>query len=148
MPMTSDEGPAVRVGPIDHVAIVCDDLTATERFYVGLLGMRRVPRPAFDFPGLWFESGGTLIHAIGRHAESGPPGEIIDPNARISRTQHLALRVDDAVAAADRLRERGVAIAAGPKGRPDGAAQTVIQDPDGYVIELVSKRGGEKLPVF
>ena len=145
--MSQPQNPPVRVGAIDHVAIVVADLTATRRFYVGLLGMNEVERPDFNFAGAWFEAGGTLVHAIAEHEESGPPGEVIAEGVRISRTQHLAFGVDDAVAAAGRLRQRGVAIAAGPKGRPDGAAQTVIQDPDGYVIELVSEPCGAVLPV-
>lgn len=139
--------PVLTVRQIDHTAVICKDLAATRHFYVEVLGMTEVPRPAFSFEGAWFEAGGTLVHAIAAHAESGPAGEVRDPAARASRTQHTAFAVDDAVAAAEALRAAGVPIAAGPKGRPDGAAQTVVLDPDGYVVELVSETGGEKLAV-
>ena len=147
---TSD--PPVRVRVLDHVAVVSDDLAKSRAFYGGVLGMREVPRPAFSFGGLWFEAGGTLVHVIEEHVEpggggSGPAGEVIASGVTLSRTQHMAFTVDSAVEAAERLRAAGVPIVAGPKRRPDGAAQTVIQDPHGYVIELVSTSGGESLPV-
>lgn len=140
-------GPVVQVGQVDHVAIVVADIDATERFYVDVLGMELVSRPAFAFDGRWFQAGSTLVHAILQHDASGPAGEQFGEFSRISRTQHMAFAVDDAVACAEALRSHDIEIVAGPKGRPDGAAQTVIQDPDGYVIELVSETGGETLAV-
>lgn len=138
---------SIQVRQIDHVAIVVADLEASRCFYVGLLGMREVARPAFSFAGAWFEAGGTLIHAITEHDASGPAGEQFGHYTRISRTQHMAFAVDNALDVVDSLNKAGVEIVAGPKGRPDGAAQTVIQDPDGYVVELVSESGGETLAV-
>lgn len=117
----------IRVKQIDHVAIVVADLAASRRFYVDVLGMREVGRPAFSFDGAWFEAGGTLIHAISEHDASGPAGEQFGRYTRISRTQHLAFAVDNALEVVDALKEANVEIVAGPKGRPDGAAQTVIQ---------------------
>ena len=35
------------------------DERRAKRFYVDFLGMQEVPRPAFDFPGTWFQSGGV-----------------------------------------------------------------------------------------
>lgn len=139
--------PVLRIGQLDHVAIVVADLDATRDFYVRILGMRQVSRPDFAFGGLWFQTGQTLVHAILEHEASGPAGEQFGDFTRISRTQHMAFSVDNAIECAEMLKAAGVDIVAGPKGRPDGAAQTVIQDPDGYVIELVSDTGGELLTI-
>lgn len=128
----------IRVKQIDHVTLVVQDLDRSRDFYVSLLGMEEVARPAFSFPGLWFQAGSTQIHLIESNADSGPPGHAIDPGARISRTHHLAFEVDDAHAAAATLQERGLSLADGPKQRPDGPTQVYVLDPDGYLVELFS----------
>lgn len=129
---------SLRVKAIDHVTLVVDDLSASRDFYVGILGMQDVPRPAFSFAGLWFQAGTTQIHLIEANEQSGPGGY---PDARTrtnTRNHHLAFAVDDATTAADTLRARGVAAVSGPKARPDGAIQVFVADPDGHLIELCS----------
>lgn len=128
----------IQVEAIDHVTLVVRDLEASRRFYVDLLGMEEVARPAFTFEGAWFRAGETWLHLILEHAESGPapsrpPGELT-----ASRTRHFAFRVRDGFEAAEMLRAAGAPIAAGPKVRPDGAVQVFVYDPDGHVVELSS----------
>ncbi|MBA3314628.1 MAG: VOC family protein [Planctomycetaceae bacterium] len=127
----------IRVSQIDHVTLVVRDLDASRRFYVDLLGMENVSRPAFDFAGLWFRAGSTLLHLILEHDRSGPAG-VNDGRAKSSRGFHLAFAVDDAEAAAADLEAAGVAFVTKPKRRPDGAIQTFVLDPDRHVIELCS----------
>src|SRR4051794_29076532 len=55
---------AVQVKHIDHATFVVKELERSRRFYVEILGMREVPRPAFSFAGLWFQAGPTQIHLI------------------------------------------------------------------------------------
>ncbi|WP_437229566.1 VOC family protein [Planctomicrobium sp. SH661] len=126
----------IRVKQIDHVTLVVANLEASRRFYVDVLGMQQVPRPNFNFDGLWFQAGSTLIHLILEHAESGPAGNHIPPGSSVSRTRHFAFEVDDALAAKRVLDELGIPLVAGPKTRPDGATQICILDPDRHVIEL------------
>jgi catechol 2,3-dioxygenase-like lactoylglutathione lyase family enzyme len=122
---------------IDHVTLVVADLQRSRQFYVDLLGMVQVERPAFGFPGLWFQAGQTQVHLILESDEAGPAG--ITYRAReISRALHFALQVDDAHVTARQLRERGVPILSGPRNRPDGPVQLYIQDPDGHTVELFS----------
>lgn len=130
--------PPISVRTLDHVTLVVDDLEASRAFYVGVLGMQEVPRPAFSFGGLWFQSGPTQIHLIIEHDGSGPAGNLVPAEHRGSRTHHFAFQVDDAHACVERLRELEVPIAAGPKERPDGAVQVFVCDPDGHVVELTS----------
>lgn len=129
----------IRVRYIDHVTLVVKDLERSRRFYVDLLGMEEVARPGFRFPGLWFQAGPSQVHLIGEHAESGPGGVRAAEGASISRTNHFAFEVADALAAAAFLQERGVPPAAGPKQRPDGPTQVYVQDPDGHLVELFSR---------
>ena len=58
----------------DHLTIVVADLAASSRFYVDLLGLSEVDRPAFDFQGAWFGTGNCLIHLILANELSGQPG--------------------------------------------------------------------------
>ncbi|MBX3442417.1 MAG: DUF1805 domain-containing protein [Planctomyces sp.] len=127
---------AMRVKSIDHVTFVVADLDRSRTFYRDVLGMDEVPRPAFSFPGLWFQAGGTQIHLILEHPETGPAAVRIPDECKISRTRHVAFEVDDAAFAVRRLAELGVPIVAGPQQRPDGPTQMYVQDPDGNLIEL------------
>lgn len=136
----------IRVHQIDHVTLVVRDLDASRRFYVDLLGMTVVPRPAFDFAGAWFQAGSTLIHLILESDRSGPAGVNEDGHTKSSRGHHLAFSVDDAAAAATELDAAGVTFISKPKRRPDGAIQTFILDPDGHIIELCSPPMGGAEP--
>jgi catechol 2,3-dioxygenase-like lactoylglutathione lyase family enzyme/uncharacterized protein YunC (DUF1805 family) len=128
----------IQVKSLDHVTIVVKDLERSRRFYVDVLGMRQVARPAFSFDGLWFQAGKTQIHLILEFAGSGPAGNLLPAELRSSRTQHFAFEVGDVEAVVPLLREREVPILFGPKPRPDGYLQVFLTDPDGHVVELCS----------
>ena len=130
--------PGIRVKAIDHVTMVVKDLERSRKFYVDVLGMRQVPRPAFSFEGLWFQAGKTQVHLILEFARSAPAGNLLEPSKRSSTSQHTAFEVDDAHATLAFLKERNVAVVDGPKLRPDGYVQIFVTDPDGHVIELCS----------
>jgi catechol 2,3-dioxygenase-like lactoylglutathione lyase family enzyme len=127
--------PPIRVNSLDHVTIVVKDLAATRRFYVDILGMTEVPRPAFSFAGQWFQAGPTLIHTILEFEGSGKAGSGACAN---SRGHHFAFLVDDCYAAAKRIEAMGLPFVSPPKQRPDGAIQLFINDPDGHLVELCS----------
>ncbi|HXG09839.1 MAG TPA: DUF1805 domain-containing protein [Gemmataceae bacterium] len=128
----------IRVKCIDHVTLVVKDLERSRRFYVDVLGMREIHRPAFSFAGLWFQAGKTQIHLIQEYAGSGPAGNLLPEHLRSARTQHVAFEVEDAAATVPRLKELQVPILSGPRPRPDGYIQVFVTDPDGHVIELCS----------
>ena len=130
--------PALQVRQIDHVTFVVRDLERSRAFYGDLLGMTEVPRPGFQFPGLWFQAGSTQIHLILESADSGPATVFIPENCSISRTRHVAFEVASAAAAVRILGEQHVEIVAGPKARPDGPTQLYIFDPDRNLVELFS----------
>ncbi len=137
--MNSTTAP-LAVKTIDHVTLVVADLERSARFYVDLLGMRRVERPGFNFPGLWFQAGDTQIHLILEHAQSSPAGAALPPpSAGAGRVFHFAFEVDDARQAVATLKEHGVVVRGGPSLRPDGCVQTWCHDPDGHVVELFSR---------
>jgi catechol 2,3-dioxygenase-like lactoylglutathione lyase family enzyme/uncharacterized protein YunC (DUF1805 family) len=137
-PAQRSDAAALQVKWIDHATLVVKDLEQSRKFYVDLLGMREVQRPAFSFAGLWFQAGHTQIHLILEFSGSGPAGNLLPENRRTSRTHHLAFEIEDAAAAANYLKGLRVPILAGPHPRPDGYIQVFLTDPDGHVIELCS----------
>ena len=128
----------VQVKQIDHITLVVRDVEASRQFYVGLLGMLEVPRPAFSFDGAWFQAGSTLIHLIKEHDRSGPAGYPVEVLVRSSRNHHFAFQVEDARASAEKLKSLGITLLDDAKLRPDGAVQVFLTDPDHHVVELSS----------
>jgi catechol 2,3-dioxygenase-like lactoylglutathione lyase family enzyme/uncharacterized protein YunC (DUF1805 family) len=139
---TAPPAPGIHVQSIDHATLVVKDLERSRHFYVDVLGMREVPRPAFSFAGSWFQAGQTQIHLILEFAASGPAGNPVPEHLRSSRTHHVAFLVEDAAATIAHLRAHEVPILSGPKPRPDGHVQVFVTDPDGHVIELCSAPKG------
>ncbi len=137
-PAHSPTEKSIRVKSLDHVTIVVKDLERSRQFYVDILGMNQVARPAFSFDGHWYQAGRTQIHTILEFEGSGPAGNLLPPDQRNSRTHHFAFEVDDAEVAMTQLEVRGVKVLHGPKPRPDGYIQVFVADPDGHVVELCS----------
>jgi glyoxylase I family protein len=131
--------PAIQATAFDHVTIVCADLEAARRFYVELLGMSETARPPFEFPGAWFQLGQVQIHATQQSRESGLAGWGDRGVKVIPRSHHFAFAVEDVSEALEALQERGVRVASPLQHRPDGFRQAYIYDPDGHVVEIVSK---------
>lgn len=132
--------PPCRVFSIDHVTLVTADMAASRRFYVDLLGMVPVERPAFNFPGLWFQAGNTQIHLIAAHDLSDRTGQRAPlATAATGRVFHFAFEVADCVAALAALKAAGVVARGGPSTRPDGCLQVWVYDPDDHVVELFSR---------
>ena len=45
---------------LSHVSVTVTDVAKARDFYSGVLGFKEIPRPAFDFPGIWYSLGGEL----------------------------------------------------------------------------------------
>lgn len=129
----------INVRSYDHVTIICADLEATRRFYVDFLGTTEVSRPAFKFPGLWFEVGGVQIHATQQSPEAGQPGWGHEDRKIVSRGHHIAFAVDDVAKTLASVEAHGIRIASPLQQRPDGFKQLYLYDPDGHLVELVSQ---------
>ena len=122
----------------DHITLVVADLDASRAFYVDLIGMEEVPRPDFGFPGLWFQLGTAQIHLNIASEAAGRPGQGDMGAKSPPQGVHFAFSVDDCDVAVGQFRDLGIAIEAGPRSRPDGARQTYVRDPDGYLVEVTS----------
>jgi catechol 2,3-dioxygenase-like lactoylglutathione lyase family enzyme len=129
----------VQVNRYDHITIISADLAATRRFYVDLLGMDEVDRPAFGFPGLWFQIGTMQIHVTQEGEESGQAGWG-DRSVKItSRGHHFAFEVNNVEEAIEALSAEDVEIASPLQTRPDGIKQVYFYDPDRHLVELFSE---------
>jgi len=110
---------------IDHVSIIVTDLNRAKAFYGEVLGLREVPRPeSFDFPGAWYQIGGTFLHLLGK------PG----PDSHSPR--HFCLWVPDLRSAAQHLEAAGCLVLWEARHKIPGIDRFFIRDPDGNRIEI------------
>jgi catechol 2,3-dioxygenase-like lactoylglutathione lyase family enzyme len=126
---------------IHHVSLTVTDLNRSKAFYREVLGLREIARPAFPFPGAWFQVGGNQhVHLIVHEGATfrGPKG--ID-----TRDSHFAVRVSSYSGALAHLQARGYRDDAGDHDlmkmrllphATAGFPQIYILDPDRHVIEI------------
>ena len=120
---------------LHHVSLAVTDLESARRFYGHVLGLRELQRPAFDFPGAWYDLGNGQLHLIVHSAPRALRGTTeID-----SRDGHFALRIGDWKAALARLEAYGVPYIE-RRDNPTPFAQIHLTDPDGNGIELNVER--------
>jgi catechol 2,3-dioxygenase-like lactoylglutathione lyase family enzyme len=113
----------MKLAGVHHVSINVDDVEATGRFYMDVLGLEKLPRPDFGFPGMWLRCQGQEIHLIYAENHQAPKG------------QHFAFRVEDLDAVVAELRGRGVEVSQIFE-IPGGNRQCFIHDPAGNMVEL------------
>lgn len=132
---------------LNHFSIRTVDLDACERFYCGLLGLKKGPRPPFPFPGLWLYAGETdrydnaAVHIIGidRNDPEGLKKYLGDRDetslAGSGAVDHVAFFATGLKETLERLKANGI------EGRERtvpvlGLHQVFIDDPNGIVVEL------------
>jgi catechol 2,3-dioxygenase-like lactoylglutathione lyase family enzyme len=132
---------------LNHFSIRTVDLDACERFYCGLLGLTKGPRPPFPFPGLWLYAGDTgeyanaAVHIIGidRNDPEGLKRYLGDRDetslAGSGAVDHVAFFVTGLADTLQKLRDAGI------EGRERtvpllGLHQVFVDDPNGIVVEL------------
>jgi len=126
----------IGVEDLHHVSLNVTDLARAQVFYATVLGLRELPRPAFDFAGAWYQLGDRQLHLIVH-----PPTRTLRGTTAIDgRDGHLALRIADFDAALAHLRHHGVTLRE-RRDNPTPWAQIYLTDPDGNVIELNAVRG-------
>ncbi|MGH7300201.1 MAG: VOC family protein [Candidatus Rokuibacteriota bacterium] len=119
---------------LSHVSVTVTDVAKARDFYTGVLGFQEIPRPAFDFPGIWYSLGGDLqLHIIlnDQLVRAAPEREKI-----VARYPHFALWTDDADATAGRIEGHGLQCRDVISG-PTGLRQLFVKDPDGNMIEFL-----------
>ena len=120
-----------------HVMLRVGDLDRSLRFYTDIFGMQLLRRK--DYPG-----GEFTLAFLGYGAESDTTVLELTHNWGVDRYDigdgygHIAIGVDDAYAACERIREQGGNIVreAGPM-QHGSTVIAFVEDPDGYKIELI-----------
>lgn len=114
---------------VHHVSINVRDLEAAESFYVGILGLPRLPRPDLGVAGSWLAAGERQIHLIQSDRLPQDCG------------QHFAFRVEDLDAARAALQAAGVEVSKAFQ-IPGAGRQCFCRDPSGNLVELNQPAGG------
>jgi catechol 2,3-dioxygenase-like lactoylglutathione lyase family enzyme len=114
-----------------HMSFPVSDLSASKKFYQGILGLQEIPRPdIFGVPGTWLSAGCCEVHLIELDAshDIGTTPKKIFPGAR-----HAAFEIEDYEQALAYLKESGLEVF---ETNPQ-VGQMWVADPDGHVIELI-----------
>jgi catechol 2,3-dioxygenase-like lactoylglutathione lyase family enzyme len=114
---------AITAKRLHHVNLLVDDLAAASTFYGEVLGWASADRPAFGFPGAWFDLGHGQLHLVVVDAMPPPSGA------------HFAVEVDDLDSVVRDLEAAGVSVSPGG-GTPGAGRQAFCQDPAGNLIEF------------
>ncbi len=116
---------AIRIEGYNHVGIVVKDLEKCKQLYGGILGLKPIERPPFNFPGEWYQVGQDMqLHLM-----------VLDEEIPLA-THHIALEVKDFEKTLAHLKEKGIEIVDGPGKRPDGSDFLFFRDTDGNLVEL------------
>ncbi|MCB1231687.1 MAG: VOC family protein [Verrucomicrobiae bacterium] len=117
----------IEILDLNHVALAVSDVPRSIDFYENVIGLKRKPRPAFDFDGAWFALGETReLHLL---------EGLVTPVHEHPRGDHFAIEVANFESCHRHLEEKGAAIV-NLNLRPDGARQIFIEDPDRHVVEF------------
>ena len=131
----------MKINSLHHVSLTVTDLERSRRFYREVLGLQEIARPAFNFPGAWFQLGASQqLHLIVHTNPTFRTGKPLD-----TRDVHFAVRVDDYWQTVDYLRSQGyrddapaddaMRFIVNPRATA-GFPQMYILDPDRHVIEI------------
>jgi catechol 2,3-dioxygenase-like lactoylglutathione lyase family enzyme len=115
---------------IRHLALLCSDIEAMERFYCDVLGYRVEWRPSAEE--LYLTSGEDNLAL---HARPGP-----GPLGADSRLDHLGLLLsqpEEVDAWAAYLTDRGVKLDTSPRTHRDGARSFYARDPEGNRLQFL-----------
>ena len=123
-----------------HTMLRVGDLERSLDFYTNVLGMRLLRRK--DYP-----EGKFTLAFVGFDDEDAGAVLELTHNGGVDRYElgtgygHVAVEVDDAARACDRVRQRGgrVTREAGPM-KHGTTVIAFVEDPDGYKIEFIERR--------
>jgi catechol 2,3-dioxygenase-like lactoylglutathione lyase family enzyme len=131
-----------------HVAIKTRDLDVTVAFYEQVIGLRRVHRPDFGFPGAWLgvptPVGEAIIHLYGGGPALAADGGVVPQNT--GAIDHLSITAIGWNGFRERLAKFGL-----PWREfviPNTTYwQIFVFDPNGVQLELTFDSGAERIPV-
>jgi len=123
---------------VAHIALKTNDLTATRKFYTGVLGFQEpfsLDKAPQDGTGLLLTYFKVNDH---QYIEMFP--ELTDP--RMDRLSHISFETTDAEQLRSYLASRGVKVPEKVEPMRDGNRGFDVEDPDGHDVEFVEFRPG------
>jgi len=111
---------------MNHFNVLTDDVDATRRFYVGVLGLEEGYRPPFSFDGLWLYAGARPILHISAAKLPAERAGVID---------HIAFTSTDLKGTIARLQASGIEYRLS-KQVGTNLWQVFCRDPMGARVEL------------
>jgi catechol 2,3-dioxygenase-like lactoylglutathione lyase family enzyme len=87
------------ISGMNHFNVLTDDVEATRRFYVEVIGLTEGERPPLGFPGTWLYAGGQAILHVSQARLPAQRAGVID---------HIAFSASDLPATVERLKKHGV----------------------------------------
>jgi catechol 2,3-dioxygenase-like lactoylglutathione lyase family enzyme len=141
---------AMLITGLFHCAIRTADLPRTRAFYLGVLGMVDVPRPAsIKFDGAWFAlptpTKDVIVHVYAGDVAKGTDGTIAPHNEQ-GVVDHLSVSAHGFLDFRARFQKMGLSHREQNNGSTNW--QMFVHDPNGLKIELTFEQTGEQgLPV-
>jgi lactoylglutathione lyase len=126
---------------LEHVAVWTNDLERQRAFYERYFGARAgaqyrsTTRAGFASYFLAFPDGGGRLELM------SSPGLAATAGAPAVGYAHVALTVGsraDVEALTERMRRDGVRVISGPRQTGDGYFESVVEDPDGNLVEITA----------
>lgn len=112
---------------MNHFTVLAENLEATKRFYMDVLGLTEGYRPPLGFPGAWLYCGDqAILHIIAGRALPADPRGVLD---------HMAFTASDLPAVAKRLKTAGIDYDL-RRQNDSGTWQLFCFDPSGARVEL------------
>jgi catechol 2,3-dioxygenase-like lactoylglutathione lyase family enzyme len=87
------------IAGMNHFNVLTDDVEATRRFYIDIVGLTEGDRPPLGFPGAWLYAGGQPILHVSKAKLARERAGVID---------HMAFSATDLKGTVARLKESGV----------------------------------------
>jgi catechol 2,3-dioxygenase-like lactoylglutathione lyase family enzyme len=113
-----------------HVALNVRDVQKSRDFYCDVLGMQLEWMPDPDNVYLTSGHDNLAIHKL-------PEGLSPELSQTLNHIGFVVRRPEDVDAWAERLKSRGIPVAAEPRTHRDGARSFYFHDPDGLLIQLI-----------
>jgi glyoxylase I family protein len=126
----------MKLARIDHVAVSVKDVDKSRDFYSRILSLPEIPRPNFNFPGVWYKLGEVMIHVIQKD-DTHDSANRANLSAQDAHFAFFVESVEELNAIIQKVESEGI-----PwyelENAPSGLRQVFFKDPDGYTIEIIT----------